>query len=209
VKFTPKMLVDDDLGAFLDSVGDKQDAHDATLNRLCVGLLIGNVTMTDGNALFDDTNHGNDVTSGAAPSTAELDKIRKKFRAMTGISNKRFLNYTCRRLLIPEALETTTQQLLQATLQIVPVTDATTGPFRSQVDYDVEPMLTANSAAKYYGFADVRRARAIVYCYQRGFRRMRMRRYVENSNNCVVFQCEGRFAAAARSYRGVVRNAGA
>ena len=65
---SPLMIEHDDLGAFVEALRDKQVAHDMTLNRLCINLLVGNVTLGDGYALFDAVHHGNQV-SGAAPST--------------------------------------------------------------------------------------------------------------------------------------------
>jgi len=209
---TPRMMVDDDLGAFMDALGDKQAAHDQTLNRLCVNLLTGNVLCADGVALFNAAGHqGNDILAGAGgqPSTAQLSAMRTVLRQQTGVGGTRQLNQTIARLLVPEALETVTQQLLAATLQIHPIQETATPVFKGQVAWDVEPMLTAHSAAIYYGFADPARARSIVYCYQRGFERMVTRNYYNPQNNCRFWQFEGRFAAAVNNYRGVIRNAGA
>jgi len=204
---TPRMIVDDNLGAFQEALTDKPAAHAATLNRLCVNLLIGNVTCADGTALYHSATRGNDRTSGGAPSTSELSEIRKLMRAMTGLSAKRKLNYNVDRILVPPALETTTQQLLQSTLQILPVTTATTEPFRGQVRYDIEPMLADDSDVKWYSFATP--GRAIAYCHQTGYESVRVRVYFDPRTNCRVHQFEGRFAAAVRNPKGTVRNAGA
>ena len=206
---TPVMIVNDDLGAFMDALRDKNNAHDQTLNTLCVNLLTGNVACLDGYSLFDNTNHGNDITSGAAPNTTQLSAMRLKLRQQTGVGGRRKLNWTLRRLLIPEALETTTQQLLSATLQINPTQESATPVFKGQVAWDVEPKLTDNSATIYYGFMDPSVARTIVYCHQRGYERMKRRSYYNPQNNCRIFQFEGRFAAGINNYRGIVRNAGA
>ncbi len=206
---TPRMVLNDDLNAFTEALTDKQAAHDQTLNRLCVNLLVGNPTCVDGNALFDDTNHGNDVASGgAAPDTTELNKFRLRLRKQTGVSGKRKLNYTLYGLLVPEDLETTTQQLLDATLAMVAVTSATTNPYKGKVTWWVEPMLGESSAKKYYGFANPAAARAIVYAHQVGFETMKRRNYFNPKNNSQMFQFEGRFAAAIADWRGVCRTKG-
>jgi len=195
----------------MDAMNDKQAAHDQTLNRLCVNLLTGNVAAADGVALFHAGSHGNDIAagSGAAPSTAQLSAMRLLLRQQQGVGARRNLNYTLARLLIPEALETTTQQLLAATLSIYPTQESATPIFKGQVTWDVEPMLTANSSLIYYGFADSARARSIVFAHQTGYESMRSRNYYNPKNNCRMWQFEGRFAAAINNYRGVVRNAGA
>jgi len=207
--FTPMMMEHDDLGALMDALGDKRAAHDQTLNRLCVNLLVGNVTIFDGVALFHAVTHVNDIATGggAAPSTAQLSAVRLLLRQMTGQKGRQ-LNQTVWGLLIPEALETTTQQLLLPSVTVMPVTTATGEIFRGQVKWWVEPMLTANSAAAWYSFANPARSRSIVYCYQRGYERMRSTNYYNPQNNCRIFQFAGRFAAGVNNYRGVIRNAG-
>ncbi len=206
---TPVMMVNDDLGAFTEALRDKIAVHDATLNRLCVDLLTGNVELVDGNNLFDNTNHGNDITSGAAPNTAQLSNMRKKLRKQTGVGGRRKLGLTIKILLVPEDIETVTQQLLSNSLMIKPVQESTTPVFKGLVDWWVEPLLADNSIVKYYGFADIRRMRSIVYCHQRGFEKLKRRNYYNPKNNCRVWQFEARFAAAVNNYRGIVRNAGA
>lgn len=204
---TPRMIVDDDLGMFTEKANDKVVAHEMTLNRLCVNLLTGNVLAGDGVALFDSA-HGNELATGLAPSTAQLAAIRLKLRKQTGVSGKRKLSLPLSLLLIPEDLETTTEQLLIPGLQVVPTAETAAQIFRGRVKYAVEPMLGEDSAVKYYGFADPRLARAIVYTFQRGFEQMKRRMYYNPKNNSQVVQVEGRMAAAVRNWRGVVRNAG-
>jgi signal peptide peptidase SppA len=205
---TPKMMIDDDLGAFMSALDDKQEAHDQTLNRLCVNLLVGNVACADSVALFHSVTHGNDRAAGNAPSTTELAAMRLLLRKQTGVSAKRKLNFNLAGLLIPEELETVTQQLLEATLTINATTENATPLFKGKVAYWVEPMLADYSAVKYYGFAPKDLARSIVYAHQTGFENMKTSNYYNPKNNCRTFQFEGRFAAAINTWRGIVRNAG-
>ncbi|HEV3025202.1 MAG TPA: hypothetical protein VGX76_22175, partial [Pirellulales bacterium] len=208
---TPRMVVDDNLGVFEEAVRDKQMAHDLTLNRLNCDLLTGNATAGDGFALYDATHHSsNDIASGSggAPSQTQLSTMRQNLRAMTGVSKKRKLNLTVKGLLIPIELETTTQQLLSTNVRVIPVSTSTGEIFRGELDFWVEPMLSDNSALIWYAFADRKIIRPIVYCFQTGFEAMKTRLYFNPKNNSRVFQCEGRFAAAVRNWRGTVRNAG-
>lgn len=206
---TPRMIVDGRIDVIIDAAQGKQTAHEATLNRLCVNLLTGNVTIADGNSLFDDTNHGNDIASGGAPSTTELAKIRLKLRKQKGVSALRKVNLNLAALLVPEDLETTTQQLLAPNIVVAPTTTSTGEIFRGSVAYYVEPMLGDVSATIYYGFARKTQARAIVYAKQIGFEKMKSRLYYDEKTNNRILQCEGRFAAAVRQWRGVVRDNGA
>ena len=191
---------------------------------MCINILTGNPTLPDTGALFNATaqttagGHANYVASGsgAAPSTTTLSAARLALRKMLGASLKRKLNYTVFGLLVPEDLETTTQQLLSATLQIFPtvegaaVTNVTSGTqlFRGQVTWWDDPLLGDSSTVGWYAFANPTTARAIVYCHQQGYEQMVTRNYYNPKNNCRIWQFEGRFAAAVNNYRGVYMNFG-
>ncbi len=205
-KLTPTMIAGDDLDAFTEMFTDKQAAHELTLNRLCVDILVGNPILLDGNAFFSAA-HGNDRTLGGQPSQSELAAMRTLLRKQTGASDLRKLNHQLAHLLVPEDLETVTEQLL-ADLQVVPVTDGNVNTFRRRVTFSVELMLGETSAVRYFGFATPKLGRAVAYTHQRGYERMKVVGYYNPKNGCRVFQFQGRFAAAARNYRGVVRNAG-
>ena len=206
---TPKMIVDDDLGVLTEAARDKPIAADLTLNRLCVNLLTGNVAAGDGTALFHAT-HANDRAAGGPPSQTELAAMRLLLRSQTGIGGVRALNLPLYGLLIPEDIESATEQVLDPTKTHVPVTDATVNTFRGRVQWWVEPMIGENSTTIYYGFVNPSIARAIVYCHQQGFEGgYVIRQYVNPKNNCLVWQVESRMAAAVRQWRGVVRNNGA
>lgn len=208
---TPVMVANDDLGAFPQAIQDKEAAHDATLNRLCVNLLTANPTLGDGYALFNDTYHYNDIdaaASGGAPSVADLALIRLRLRRQRGTSGKRKLNQTLVGLLIPEDLETVTEQLLDPSRIAVPITDATVNPFRGRVQAWVDPQLADWSLVFYFGFSNPQRSKSIVHCYQTGYSRMKMRDYFSPERNSRIWQFEGRFAAGINNWRGVVRDAG-
>lgn len=205
--FTPVMMVNDDLDALTDALRDKNIAHENTQNRLCVNLLTGNVVMSDNYNLFDDTNHVNDLSTGLAPDDDQLSAMRLKLRKQSGISGKRKLNLTLKSILIPSDHETAADKLLGAS-NVVPVTSDNAQIFRRKVTPIVETMLDDHSADKYYGVADPMVAKSIVWCRQRGFSQMRVRIYRNPKNNCLTHQFEGRMAAAARTWRGIVRNAG-
>jgi len=204
---TPTMVVNDDLDVFSDAIEDKATAHDLTLQRLCIELLTKNVTLLDGYSLFDSAQHGNDLASGAAPVEAQLTAVRRLLRQQQGVSQKRVMGYDLFGILIPSQLETDAEKLL-ADLNVVPAAAANAEIYRGRVRYWAEPMLDGYSTAQWFGFANPARARAIMVAYQAGFEKMVLRKYVDRRTNNVVFQCEGRFAAAVRNYRGVVRNPG-
>ena len=202
---TPRMVVDDALGGFGEAVKAKAESHAATLNRLCVSLLVNNAVASDGIALFD-ASRSNIRTPGGAPSESELSAVRLLLRQQTD-PNGRVLGYSLARVLCPSELETTVQKLLQATLQMTATTTADTQPFRGQVAYDVEPILSETSAARWFAFASGGQG-AIIYCHQTGYERMQVRSYLDNATQSLVFQFSGRFAAAVLSPGSAIRNDG-
>jgi len=203
-RLTPRMAGDDSLGGFGEVLRAKREAHDATLNSLCVSLLVNNPAAADGVNLFD-ASRGNVRTPGAAISETELSEVRKLFRAMTD-PNGRTLGKTVGRVLVPSALETTCEKVL-ADLQVVPASTSDAEVFRKRIGWDTEPCLDADSASKWYAFAKGGRA-AVVYAHQTGVETVAVRQYYEPSTQALVHQFEGRFAAAVLNPQGAVRNDG-
>ncbi len=209
---TPRMMIDDDLDGLSRVVTEHVLAHERTLNRLCINLLTANsgagVTMPDGTVLFHST-HGNLVASGqgGVPSQSELEAIRLLLRTQTGVGGVTALNQRLWAILIPASLETVTEQAI-ADLKIMPVTAATTETFRGNTKWFVDTMLDAASTSKWYAFANPNIAMSIVYCHQTGFDSLRVRVYFDDRTNCRIHQFTGKFAAVARSHRGICHNFG-
>lgn len=209
VPLTVHMIVNDDLDGFNMQLQSLMEAHERTLNDLCLGLLTGNVTLADGVALFHDGSHGNDVTSGGEPSVDQVEAMRKKHRAQTGINNVGKVRNPIRIALVPSALETVAEQVFLPAPEFRPTTDATINPFRGRIEPVMEPELDTASAVKWYTLADPRARRTIVHGFQRGFGRGgRRTTWFEPGRKTRYWDVEGRFFAAAISHRGIVRNAG-
>jgi len=204
---TPKMVLDDDANVFGEAIADKADAAEQTKNRACLRLLGDNLITFDTYALFH-AQHANDRSAGNPPSQTELDALRSLLRAQMGPSGKRRMGYPLDLVLVPDALETTTEALLDAGLPVVPTAASDAEVFRGRTKYAVEPMLTDWSSVIWYGFAPRDRARSIVYASQVGFETMRVETYRDPRSQNLVHQFAIRFAAAVRNPGGVVRNAG-
>lgn len=216
IGLTPVMVANDDLDAFTTGLQSLAMAHEHTLNRLCLALIAGNVTLPDGYSLFDDTNHGNDVTAGngGAPSTTQANKMRLKHRRQTGIGGKGKVRTGPKIALVPTAYEEVAMQTFLAFTRLneskLPVTDATINTFRGSIEPVVEPDLEDYSTAYWYTFADPRVRRTVVHAFQRGFGRGgRRTRWFDPARKTMYVDLEGRFAAAVAGHRGAVRNVGA
>jgi hypothetical protein len=91
-QLTPVMAANDDLNAFDEGLLGLEMAWQNTVNRACVRLLTGNAALLDGNNLYDNTNHGNDIAGGGGgvPSDAQWDAMQLKVAAQTGVGGKGF-----------------------------------------------------------------------------------------------------------------------
>lgn len=215
VGLTPVMVANDDLDAFTQGLRTLAMAHEHTLNRLCLALITGNVTLLDGNSLFDDTNHGNYVESGhgGAPSQAQIEAMRLKHRTQTGIGDVGKVRTPPRVALVPPSLEEAAEQTLLP-LRFLPetkgpTTDATINVHRGKIIPVTEPELEDSSTAEWYTFADPRVRRSIVHAFQRGYGRGgRRSRWFDPNRKTMYVDLEGRFAAAVAGHRGAVKNHG-
>lgn len=216
VGLTPVMVANDDLDAFTQGLQSLAMAHEHTLNRLCLSLITGNVVLPDGVALFNLAGHGNDVApgGGGAPSTIQANNMRLLHRRQTGIGGFGRVKTPPKIALVPTAWE---EAAMQTFLQFnrlneskLPVTDATINTFRGSIEPIVEPDLEDASLTQWYTFADPRVRRTVVHAFQRGYGRGGKRdKWFDPSRKSMIFDIEGRFAAAVAGHRGAVRNAGA
>lgn len=213
--WTPVMVANDDLGAFVEGMIGFGAAWENTVNLLCLGLLTNNVTLLDAYALFDDTNHGNNKTSSAgAPDTTQWKAMQDKLSAQRPVGGKGYVRQRLSVLLCPPQLEVASLQLLAAFGAIPevknPATDATINVYRGSGKVVVEPELQAASATVYYGLVDPMLAPTVVRVYQRGWSDgVRRTQWVDPETGTAWVGFEGRVGAAVKDYRTAVRNAGA
>ena len=213
VGLTPVMVANDDLDAFTQGINSLGDAHERTINHLALGLIAGNVTLLDGYALFDDTNHKNDITAGTAPSSTAATAMKLKHRLQTGIGGVGRVRTPPAIALVPakheEAADATFLTLAQLAESKVAATDSNLNTHRGRIKPVVEPDLEDYSADKWYTFADPMRRRVIVHAFQRGYGAGGQRTsWVDPDTGTRYFRLEGRFTAAVAGFRGAVRNSG-
>ena len=212
--WTPVMVANDSLGAFAEGLIGFGGAWQNTVNLLCLGLLTGNAALLDTYSLFDNTNHGNDVTSGAAPTVAQWTAMQNKVVAQRPVGGKGYVRGALAVALIPPQINQDALQVFASFGSVPevknPVTDATVNIYRGTAKVVVEPELQANSTTKWYGLLDPAMMPAVVRVHQRGWGDGTQRRAwtdAETGTAWVAF--EGRVGAAVKDYRPIVRNAGA
>jgi hypothetical protein len=213
VALTAVMMANNDLDRWTQGLNSLGQLVERTVNRLCLALVTGNVTLLDGNALFDDTNHGNDVTSGGVPSATEATKMKLKHRRQTGIGAVGRVKTPPAIALVPSAHEEAADStfLLNAALGevLTKTTDATLNTHRGKVRPIVEPDLEDSSLLVWYTLADPMIRRTIVHGFMDGFGDGgRRTSWYEPDEDTRYTKIEVAAAAAVAGFRGIVRNAG-
>jgi len=121
-------MLNDDLSAF-DRVPAQMGANASRVESDAVwtDLIIGNVVMGDGVALFNNANHANDEAGSTPIAIAGLGTLREKMRIQTGIDGER-LNLFPSNLVVGPRDETLAQQF---TSMITPDSGGNVNPFQS------------------------------------------------------------------------------
>jgi len=149
-------IINDDLNEF-SRIPQKLGAAAArTVNATVYAQFTSPPTMAEDSTVLFATTHtsgSNRVDSGGAPSAAELNKVMPLFRKQKGVGAIATLNIVPKYIIVPAALEGTTQQLLHN--NYLPITQAT-GPANWMLNLVgvTEPLLDAHSAAEWYMAAD-------------------------------------------------------
>lgn len=214
--WTPALVANDDLGAFAEAMLGLGEAAELTVNNLCLNLLTSNAYLLDGYQLIDDTNHANQVASGAggAPSAAQWTKMKLKIQGQRPVGGKGYIREPLKVALVPPALNEGALQVFAAFGAIPevknPATDANINVYRGLATVVEEPELQGYSSTKWWGFADPKRAPAIVRGYFRGWGPGgRRETWWDPSCQTQWVALEIRVGVAAKQYRTVVENFGA
>lgn len=155
--FTLEMVINDDLSAFnmlAEEMGRAAGRTELDLVYGSSGVFGSNSgageAMGDGNNLFDASNHDNQVGAHTALSTSGIAALRLLLRNQTDVNGNR-INLSPSILLVPAALETTAEQILNGIS--MPITDATAQvPAFRGLQLVVEPRIDDinNGTAAYY-----------------------------------------------------------
>jgi len=111
---TRQALINDDLSAFTRIPMSFAQSAKRKVNAAAYAALTANAALADGTALFH-ADHSNYVGSGsgAAPAIGTLDTARTAMRSQTGLQGA-ILNIAPRFIIVPAALETTTDTVLNS-----------------------------------------------------------------------------------------------
>ena len=226
--WTPVMIANDDMGAFVEGMIGLEEAWQVTQNRLVVDRYTANETLLDSAALFDnraDTGVGsnpaannNDRTSGGTPSDSEWGAMETLYADIGGIATGRRVRGTLNVAFCPTG--SVAQEARRTFLPLnaggleskVANTTANVGLYRGEVQVITESELRVSSSAIWYGLRNPTRLNTatVVRAYFNGFGTGgRRERWYDPATKTTYVSIEGRIATAVKNWRYAVRNAGA
>ena len=209
IPFTLEAMINDDLGAFtrvqmLQGIAARRGEADVVW-----AIFTANAVMADNIALFDVNTHKNFTNGGAAaPSVAEIAKGQLLLRKQKGLKDKARLNLNAKFILVPAALESTVDQLINSTVVPVTATTAITQTVKALTPI-VEARLDDNSATAWYLVSDPNKIDTIHFGYLAG----QNGPYTEIKEGFDIdgleFKIRHFFGAKAIDYRGMYKSTGA
>lgn len=210
VSLTRQAIINDDLRAF-DRMNTGFGAAAARLeNRTVYAQLTANGNMSDSVALFHATHANLGTGAGSALQLSSLTSMRTAMRLQKGLQSEE-LNLVPTGIIVPAALEATAYQLTSS--QYVPATQGAISEFRSggrtALEPIVEPILDANSATAWYGFASNSQVDTVEYCYLDGAEGPMLESEVGFEVDGISLKARLDFAAKVIDWRGLYKANGA
>jgi hypothetical protein len=221
LSFSWQLYVNDDMDALSRGPALLGAAAARTVNAVAWAQVTSNPVMSDGQALFLETAAGNRkrsnyTTGSATPTVTTLGVMRNKMRQMRGLNtpegneSQDVLNIMPRYLVVPGALETLAEQLINSIADPAIANSAVHNPMRTLTQV-TEPLLDAatDGTTAFYLFADPGQVDTIEVTFLQGQETPVLNDYVDEatwSRKVMVVQS---FAAKAADHRGVQKHKGA
>lgn len=205
VAVTRQMLINDDLRAFDRVIDGFADQAANLVSDLVWAQVTSNPNMADGNAVFSVAHKNTGSGALSASDFTSLSTLRTAMRKQTGIDGQTILNLAPTTLIVPAALETVGEQIVNSTT--MPNAANQVNPFKA-LNLIVEPRLDATSAAEFYVAADKNRIDMVELAFLDG----RQEPYIESA---IDFDTDGvklkvRLDVAAKiiDFRGLAKSSG-
>lgn len=202
IAVTRQAYINDDLSVFdkIPSLFVKD--WDELRGDLVWGLIINNVAMSDGKALFH-TDHCN-ILSGADSALSEKSLAEAKVRMSKQKSiDGRIIRIMPKFLIVPPELEITARKLITS---ITPAKSEDVNVFANAFDIIVEPRLI--KPTEWYLSADPNAVDSIYYAYLEGNESLRVNTKDDFNKDSITYLVRGDFGASVIDYRGFVKSNG-
>lgn len=207
VPITREALINDQLDAFT-SIPNTQGAAARRLEAdMVYAKLVANSAMNDGKALFH-ADHGNLAASGSALSIDSLGAARAAMRKQKGLAGE-FIDPQPRYLIVPVALETKAEQLLNSTVDPAKANNTDNLEWVRRLVLVADPRLDAASDTAWYLAADPRQVEGIVRAYIEGEARPFLDHQQEWLRDVMNYKVRLDLGVGVIDWRGLYKNPGA
>ena len=219
IDFGYKLIVNDDMSALTSTPMTLGDAAARTVQTVAWAQVTSNPLMRDAQALFLATAAGlrfrKNLTTGAgAPSSTTLGALKALMRLMRGENTPEgtesadILNLTPSYLVVPAALETTAEILINSAFDPSSTGAGTFNPTRS-LKLVVEPLLDAASSTAWYLFAEPTRVETVEVTFLAGQETPQVREVRDEHTLASTYYVLQSVAAKALDHRGIQKHDGA
>lgn len=220
--WTPVMIANDDLGAFVEGMIGLSQAWEVTQNRLVLDIFTSNPTLLDGSALFANRTdvggaaNNNLRSSGNPPSDTEWEAMEVLYADIGGVNTQKRVRGMLNTILCPTGSVFHDAQRYFSPYPILgeeKIATATTsvGIYRGKVNIVPDSELRNSSTIKWWGLRSPNRLNTatVVRGYFNGFGTMgRRERWYDPETKTTYVSLEGRIGVAAKNWRYAVQNAG-
>ena len=180
-------------------------------NKLVYGILTANANMSDGNPLFDNTNHGND-TADTVISVINLNTAYTAMMIQTGLRGE-IIGVVPRFLLCPPGISGTALQIVTSMSDPAVANDTAVNLYRPGGERPlrvvVEPQLQANDANAWYLAASTDQIDTIELTFLAGEESPVLESEWEITDDTLKNKVRQTMGAAAIDWRGLLKNDGA
>lgn len=208
IKITREAIINDDLALFASVPVRMGRAARRTIGDLVYAVLTSNPNMSDGTALFH-ADHGNLASSGSALSVASLGAARAAMRIQKEASGGSALNITPRHLIVPAALETAAQQLMESTVDPTASKGHAANPVANMAQVITDARLDAASTTAWFMAANAQAFDTIEVAYLDGIQEPYIEEKTAWSSDGVELKVRIDAGVAPLDYRTLYKNAGA
>jgi len=204
-----KMLVNDDMGAFLNVAQGLGRTAALSVEEDFYNLLTSNPTMSDGNSLFDTSNHNNLASSGTKVSVDSLGKARAAMRKQKDPGGNSYAMLRAALLVTPEDIESDAWQTIMSQTDPSKSNSDVRNPENNRWTHITSPYLDEDSATAWYAFADPAQAPAFEVGFVDGQTTPMVETEESFDSRGIKYRVTHDYGVAARDYRPAYKNPGA
>lgn len=207
IQFTRQALVNDELDALTATPKALGEAARRLEADMAYAKLVANAAMQDGKALFHE-DHGNLATAGAALSIDTLGTARAAMRKQKGLEGE-FIDPQPRYLIVPVAMETKAEQLLNSTVDPSKANNTENLEWVRRLTLVADPRLDASSETAWYLSTEPSQIEGIVRVYLEGEARPFLDQQEGWTRDTMEYKGRLDLGVGVIDWRGLYKNPGA